>query len=108
MAETIEKSTLIGKRITKPDAPDKAVGKTRYINDMVLPRMLVAKIKRTDRPHAKILKIDTSKAKAVPGVKAVVTAADTPMLGIGVNKDNPPLKGEKVACIRDEVAAVAG
>ncbi len=107
MAETIEKTTLIGKRITKPDAPDKAVGKTRYINDMVLPRMLVAKILRTDRPHAKILSIDTSKAKAVPGVKAVVTAADTPMLGIGVNKDNPPLKSDKVACIRDEVAAVA-
>ena len=35
-----EKETIIGKRVTKPDAPDKATGKTIYINDMVLPRML--------------------------------------------------------------------
>ncbi len=107
MVESIQKETLIGKAITKPDAPDKAVGRTQYINDMVLPRMLHAKIKRADRPHAKILKVDTSKAEALPGVQAVVTADDTPMLGIGVNKDNPPLKKYKVCSIRDEIAAVA-
>ena len=107
MVETIEKSTLIGKRIPKPDAPDKAIGRTRYINDMVLPRMLIGKIKRTDRVHALIKRIDTSKAEKLPGVHAVITAGETPMVGIGVMKDNPPLKGDKVRCIRDEVAAVA-
>ena len=84
MSEAIEKTTLIGKSITKPDAPDKSNGRTRYINDMVLPRMLVAKIKRSDRAHAKVLSIDTSKAAAVPGIQAIVTADDTPMVGVGV------------------------
>ena len=107
MATVIEKQSLIGKRVPKPDGPDKAVGRTRYVNDMELPRMLIGKIMRTDRVHAKILRLDTSKAAALPGVHAVITAADTPEIGIGVNKDNPPLKGGKVRCIRDEIAAVA-
>ncbi len=107
MDKVVEKESQIGKRIPKPDAPDKAVGRTRYINDMVLPRMLMAKIKRTDRVHAKILKIDTSAAEKLPGVHAVITAADTPLIGIGVARDNPPLKADKVRCIRDELAAVA-
>ncbi|MDP6925901.1 MAG: xanthine dehydrogenase family protein molybdopterin-binding subunit, partial [Rhodospirillales bacterium] len=109
MDQIVEKSeTLIGKRITKPDAPDKAVGRTRYVNDLELPRMLLAKIKRTDRVHAKILSIDTSEAEKVPGVVAVATAANSPKGLIGVLKDNPPLKSDKVRCIRDELAAVAG
>jgi len=103
----IEKEALIGARVPKPDAPDKAVGRTRYINDIVLPRMLVGKILRTDRVHARIVRIDTSRAKALPGVHAVLAAADTPRFAIGVLKDNPPLKGDKVRCIRDEIAAVA-
>jgi CO/xanthine dehydrogenase Mo-binding subunit len=107
MDRFIEKSTLIGKRVAKLDAPDKVSARTRYINDMVLPRMLVAKILRSDRVHARILRVDTSKALALPGVMAVITAADTPDGKIGVLKDNPPLKGDKVRCIRDEIAAVA-
>lgn len=107
MATVIEKDSLIGKRIPKPDGPDKVVGRTRYINDLELPRMLIGKIKRTDRVHARIKRIDTSRAEALPGVHAVITAADTPSMGIGVTKDDPPLKGDKVRCIRDEIAAVA-
>ena len=107
MATAIEKSRGRGARGPKPGAPDKTIGRTRYINDMVLPRMLIGKIKRTDRVHALIKRIDTAAAEALPGVHAVVTAADTPMIGIGVVKDDPPLKGDKVRCIRDEIAAVA-
>ena len=40
-ATATAKQTLIGTRVKKPDAPDKAIGKTRYINDMVLPQMLI-------------------------------------------------------------------
>lgn len=105
--KVIEKDTIIGKRVPKMDAPDKATGRTRYVNDMVLPRMLYGKILRTDRVHALIKRIDTSKAKALPGVHAVITADDTPQFGIGVLKDNPPLKKDRVRCIRDEIAAVA-
>jgi len=103
----IEKTTIIGKRVPKPDGPDKAVGRTTYINDMVLPMMLYGKILHADRPHAKILSIDTTKAMALPGVHVVLTADDFGEMRFGVNRDNLPLKGGKVRCVRDEVAAVA-
>ncbi|MCF8473920.1 MAG: xanthine dehydrogenase family protein molybdopterin-binding subunit [Emcibacter sp.] len=102
----IEKKSLIGTRIKKPDAPAKAIGKTRYINDMVLPQMLYAKILHAGRPHAEIVSIDTSEAEKLAGVYAVITAKDVPDLKLGFVKDNAPLKG-KVRCERDEVAAVA-
>jgi CO/xanthine dehydrogenase Mo-binding subunit len=100
-------TSLIGKRIPKLDAPEKAAGKTRYIQDLNLPGQLYALILRTDRVHARIVSIDVAAAKALPGVRAVLTAADVPAHPIGVNKDNPPLKGDKVRCERDEIAAVA-
>ena len=53
-AAPIAKQTLIGQRIRKPDAADKATGKTRYINDMVLPQMLIGKVLFAGRPHARI------------------------------------------------------
>ena len=99
--------TLIGKRISKLDAPDKATGRTRYIQDLNLPGQLYAKIRRSDRLHARIVSIDTSRAAALPGVHVVLTARDIPRHGLGVNKDNPALKGDKVRSLRDEIAAVA-
>jgi len=102
----IEKSSLIGQRIKKPDAPAKAIGKTRYINDMVLPQMLYGKILHAGRPHAEIIDIDISAASSLPGVHLVITAKDIPDLKLGFVKDNAPLK-DKVRCERDEVAAVA-
>ena len=109
MATVVEKQTLIGKRIAKLDAPDKASGKTRYIDDLNLPGQLHAKILRSSRVHARIVRIDTRRARALPGVHAVLTAADVPYqrpLGI-VAKDHMPLKGDKVRSLRDEIAAVA-
>ncbi len=107
LEKTIARQTIIGARVPKPDAPDKATGRTRYINDMVLPRMLVGKILHTDRVHAKIISIDTQAVRALPGVHAVLTGADVPDLRFGPTRDNSPLKAGKVRCIRDEVAAVA-
>ena len=60
----IERDSLIGKRITKMDAPEKASGKTRYVHDIDLPGQLYGKILRSARVHARIRRIDTSKAKA--------------------------------------------
>ncbi|MBW7849462.1 MAG: molybdopterin-dependent oxidoreductase [Rhodospirillales bacterium] len=106
--KTIEKNSLIGRRIPKMDAPDKASGKTRYIGDLNVSGQLYGKILRSGRIHARIVRIDTSKAKALPGVHAVITAADVPdQRPIGVNKDHMPLKGDKVRSQRDEIAAVA-
>lgn len=103
----IHKKSLIGRGIPKLDAPDKATGRVRYINDLVLPRMLYGKILRSSRVHAKIKRLDVSRARALPGVHAVLTAEDTPEVGIGVLKDNPPLKRNVVRSLRDEIAAVA-
>ncbi|MHC4413664.1 MAG: xanthine dehydrogenase family protein molybdopterin-binding subunit [Planctomycetota bacterium] len=107
MMTTIDKETLIGKRVPKLDAPKKVTGEAKYLHDIELPNMLVGKILRSERVHARIVGIDTRAARALPGVKVVLTAADTPGVGLGHGKDNPPLKGDKVRCIRDEIAAVA-
>ena len=100
------KQTLIGTRVKKPDAPDKALGKTRYINDMVLPQMLIGKVLFAGRPHAKIVRIDTSAAEQLPGVHAVLTGKDATGLKFGFVRDNVALK-DKVRCEHDEIAAVA-
>ena len=93
----IAKQTLIGQRIRKPDAPEKATGKTRYINDMVLPQMLAAKVLFAGRPHARIVRIDTSAAESLPGVHAVLTGKDAAGFKFGFSRDNVELK-DKVRC----------
>lgn len=100
--------SLIGQRITKLDAPEKAAGKTRYLHDIDVPGQLHGAILRSARVHARIVRIDTSRAKALPGVHAVLTAADVPdQRPIGVAKDHLPLKVDRVRSVRDEIAAVA-
>lgn len=68
----------IGKRTPRYDGVDKVTGRARYGDDMIVPGMLHAKILRSPHAHAKILSIDTSKAEALKGVKAVITSADIP------------------------------
>ena len=107
-ADPVSATSLIGRRIPKLDAPDKASGKTRYIHDIEVPGALHAKILRSTQVHARIVSIDTSAAKALPGVHAVITAADVPwQQPIGVAKDHLPLKTDRVRSLRDEIAAVA-
>jgi xanthine dehydrogenase molybdenum-binding subunit len=98
--------TVIGQRVPKMDAMDKATGRIEYGHDMRLPGMLIGKILYADIPHARIVSIDTSRAKKLAGVKAVITAQDTPRIKFGFGKDNLPIK-DKVLSRRDEVAAVA-
>ncbi|MDF2836445.1 MAG: xanthine dehydrogenase, partial [Paenibacillus sp.] len=93
----------------RPDGPDKVSGKLRYLTDLALPGMLIGKVLRSREPHAFILDIRTDKARAVPGVIAVITHQDVPGLnafGI-VNPDQPVFCGERVRYIGDAVAAVA-
>lgn len=100
--------TTVGKKIPKRDAPLKVTGTAVYIQDMKVPGMLHGKILYSKYPHARILKLDTSRAEKLPGVRSVITAADMPpTFRIGIMKDNPPLKAGKVLSIRDEIAAVA-
>lgn len=82
---------VIGTRLPKVDALDRVTGKAAFGADLMLPGMLWAKMVRSPYPHARIKKIDTSKALALPGVKAVITAKDLPPLEKGATA---PLVGE--------------
>jgi len=92
------------------DSRAKVMGKARYTADLKLPGMLVGKILRSPYAHARILNIDTSRALALQGVKAVVTGADTEGVKWGVfayTRDQQFIQTEKVRYIGDEVAGVA-
>ncbi len=97
----------IGREVPRPDAADKAAGRASYIHDLVRPGMLYGKVKFSGHAHARIKHIDTSRAERLPGVRAVITAYDTPEVRIGFLRDNFALKRDKVRSLRDEVAAVA-
>jgi CO/xanthine dehydrogenase Mo-binding subunit len=73
-----EHQKVVGTRPLRPDGVDKVTGRAAFGADMVMPGMLWGKVKRSPHAHARILSIDTSKAAALPGVRAVVTAADFP------------------------------
>jgi CO/xanthine dehydrogenase Mo-binding subunit len=70
----------VGTRPIRPDGIDKVTGRAAYGADLVMPGMLHGRIKRSPFAHARIVSIDTRKALALPGVKAVVTGADFPDL----------------------------
>ena len=69
---------VIGKPQTRLDAFDKVTGRAKYASDISLPGMLCLKLLKSPHPHARIANIDTSKALALPGVKAVLTHKDVP------------------------------
>lgn len=77
MSETLErKLKVVGQRPIRPDGADKVTGRANFGADFHLPGMLQGRILRSPHAHARILKIDTKAARAVPGVKAIVTGAD--------------------------------
>jgi 4-hydroxybenzoyl-CoA reductase alpha subunit len=104
-----ERLNVVGKPFRKVDARAKCTGQTKFADDIVLPRMLYAKLLRAHEPHALIKSIDTSKAAALPGVYAVLTGADMPVpYGIlPVSQDEHALCIDKVRFVGDPVAAVA-
>jgi len=104
----------VGKSVPRIDARQKVTGEAVYVFDLKFPGMLAGKMLRSPHAHARIVKIDTSKAEKLPGVRAVVTAEDTPKIKFGSNEyffpytvDQYPLEFEKVRYIGDEIAAVA-
>src|SRR5262247_817717 len=104
------KFSVIGQSLPKIDAWAKVTGETRFADDLVLPRMAYAKLLRSPHAHALIKRIDTSRAKAVPGVYAVITGHDLPRVKFGilpVSQDEEALCVEKVRMVGDAVAAVA-
>jgi CO/xanthine dehydrogenase Mo-binding subunit len=71
---------VVGTRPIRPDGVDKVTGRAQYGADLVMPGMLVGRVKRSPHAHAKIVAIDTKKARGLAGVKAVITAEDLPNL----------------------------
>jgi 4-hydroxybenzoyl-CoA reductase alpha subunit len=100
---------VVGKPLQKVDAVTKVTGRAVYADDMLPARTLHCRILRSPHPHARILSIDTSAARRIPGVLAVITGADLPIkFGIlPVTQDERALEHEKVRYVGDPIAAVA-
>ncbi len=108
---------VVGQRLPLAEAYEKVTGRAEYCSTIRLPGMLVGKILRSPHPHAKVLSVDTSKAEALAGVRAVVSGKDfTPkpytwnvmtyqLPGGEIN--DMVLFGDKVRQVGDAVAAVA-
>ena len=100
---------VVGKPLPKVDAVSKVTGRAVYADDMLPARTLHCRILRSPHPHARILSIDTSAARRIPGVIAVITGADLPIkFGIlPVTQDERALEHEKARYVGDPIAAVA-
>jgi len=101
--------SIIGRALPKVDGPRKASGQALYADDLHLPRMLYGKLVGSRRPHARIVRIDTSRAQALPGVAAIITGRDLPVkYGIlPVSEDEYPLEIDRVRFVGDPVVALA-
>ena len=96
------------KLFIRPDGKEKVTGVGRYTADMTLTGQLHAKFKYAEHTHARIMRIDTSKAKALPGVFAVLTHADVPEVRYGgMVQDRLMFAKDVVRFEADVVAAVA-
>jgi 4-hydroxybenzoyl-CoA reductase alpha subunit len=102
--------SLIGERVPRVDSLSKVTGQAQFAGDLIFPRMLVGKVKRSPLAHARILHVDTAKAEKLKGVKAVVTGNDTAGVKWGVfgyTQDMELLPRDKVRYFGEEIAAVA-
>src|SRR5438105_167661 len=100
---------VVGKPLPKVDGAAKVTGRAVYADDMLPARTLHCRILRSPHPHARIVSIDTSAARRIPGVVAVITGADLPVrFGIlPVTQDERALEHEKARYVGDPLVAVA-
>ncbi len=99
---------FVGKSVPRLEGAEKVSGKTRYAADVEISDALWAKVLRSPLPHARILKVDTSKAAKLRGVRAVITGADIPPVLTGLRmKDMPVLARDRVRYVGEPIAAVA-
>jgi len=99
---------VVGKSLPRMDGAGKVTGTAVYAADFALPGMLVGKVFRSTEPHARIVRLDTARARALPGVRAVMTAADVPDVRYGgALKDETVFARGRVRYVGQPVAAVA-
>ena len=98
----------VGRRLPRIDGIGKVTGTHVYATDFALPGMLFGKVLRSPVPHAAIKRLDTGRARALPGVKAVITAADIPSVRFGqAVKDTTVFATDRVRFAGHPIAAVA-
>ena len=104
MAQT----TMYGKYVPRIDGAERVTGRARYAADWRVPRMLYGKVVLSTVPHARVMKVDVSRASALPDVEAVLTFADTKVRWTPGDRLNPRYAiTDKVRFAGDVVAAVA-
>jgi len=101
--------TVVGRSLPRVDAMEQTMGQIQYADDIKLPGTLIGRQLRSTQAHALIVDVDTSRAAALPGVKAVITGTDLPIsYGIlPVSQDEKVLAVDRVRHIGEPVAAVA-
>ena len=100
--------TMIGAPVLRAEGPDKVAGRSIYAADVNLPGLLWGKILRSPYPHARIRRIDVSRALHAPGVRAVITGQEIPGRFVGKKiRDMPVLCWDVARFVGDRVAAVA-
>src|SRR5512142_795794 len=104
--QAAEALVYVGNSPDRGDARDKVMGRAIYMDDIRLPGLLIGKVLRSKYAHARIVRVDTSKAAKLPGVKAVVTGAELPFLHGESLMDEPLLARGKVRYTGEGVAAV--
>ena len=98
----------VGLAIPRPDSPEKVTGQVQYVADLKPRGLLHAKLLRSPHAHARIRRIDASRARALPGVRAVLTAADLPELKREApTRAHAVLAIDRVVFVGQPVAAVA-
>jgi len=99
---------IVGKPVPRIEGVDKVTGRTQFAADVPISGLLWGKVLRSPVPHARIVRIDTSRTRTLAGVHVVVTGADLPSVYVGSRmKDMPVLARERVRFVGDPVAAVA-
>src|SRR5262244_2991983 len=99
---------IVGHSVPRMDAPGKVTGTALYAADFALPGMLYGRVLRSHEPHARLIRIDTSRAARLPGVRAVITAADVPDVRYGGSvKDERVFARDRVRFAGQPLAAVA-
>ena len=89
--------------VRRLDGPDKVTGRARYAADVARPRLLWGKVLRSPLAHARIVSIDTSRATALAGVRAVLTGADLPDVRVGRQlRDLPVLAQQRVRFVGEK------
>ena len=108
MAAASRTGTAVGRPVKRVDGVAKVTGRARYSGDFDVPGAVVGRCLRSPHPSARIVSIDTRQAKALPGVRAVLTGADVPDVRYGrLCRDYPVLAQGVVRFVGEKVAAVA-